>query len=480
MEDSSAGVVFFWDDDVARARRIARVIADCRAQVVPLHRLQKTRSTQRPEAAVIAAGNRTDARPRGGEALQLAASCGIRALAYADGLPQWTAVERCQVLLLGATLLLDSGADDFPCVLSQELSALLHEQAKAAEEQATLKRRFAELGLVAESGAMLDLFRLILRLARLSDVPVLITGESGTGKELLARSIHSLDATRKEGPFVAVNCAAISPGLIESEMFGHSRGAFTGAERGRKGLIRAASRGVLFLDEIGEMGLELQAKMLRVLQDGLVTAVGDETAVRSDARVIAATNRDLATMVAEGKFRADLFHRLNVVPVRVPPLRERPEDVAPLVRHFVAKFSGLKRTSGELDGDILAALCRLELRGNARQLENIVRHTLVCKRDDRPLGLADLPAQVWQELCVRQRVRGDDAGPQVSAAPAARSDVYSILSSHGWNLSQSVSHCEQQIIHAALERTKGNQTKAAELLGITPRSMYNKLRRFHI
>jgi two-component system nitrogen regulation response regulator GlnG len=479
MEDSSAGLVFFWDDDVARAKHVARIIADCRAQLVPIHRLEKTRRAHCAEAAVIAAGNRSDARPHGGEALQLAASCGIPALAYADGLPQWSAVERCQVLLLGATVLLDSAADDFPCVLTKELAALLHEQAKAAEEQATLKRQFAELGLIAESGAMLDLFRLILRLARLSDVPVLITGESGTGKELLARSIHSLDPRRRDGPFVAVNCAAISPGLIESEMFGHSRGAFTGADRGRKGLIRAASRGVLFLDEISEMGLELQAKMLRVLQDGLVTAVGEETAIRSDARVIAATNKDLAGMVAEGRFRADLFHRLNVVPMRVPPLRERPDDLEPLVRHFVAKHAELTNAPGALDKDFIAALRRLELRGNARQLENIVRHALVRKLDDKPLGLADLPVQVWQEVCVRHAARSDRAA-DASTEPAAGADFYGILSSHGWNLSESVSHCEQQIIHAALERTKGNQTKAAELLGITPRSMYNKLRRFHI
>jgi transcriptional regulator with PAS, ATPase and Fis domain len=469
--------VVVWDCDVARRSRVTSVIAACGAQPYALRGATAAPALRRSQVALVAAGERTGAPAAAAEAMRAAASSGLRVLAYADGISAWSTVERCRVLLLGAALLLDSARSDFEAALARELKALLQEQSATAAERERLQEKLAEIGVVAESTLMLQVFRLIVRLAQLSEVPVLIAGESGTGKELLARAVHRLDPKRKDGPFVAVNCAAISPNIVESELFGHARGAFTGAERARKGLIRAAAGGVLFLDEIGEMSLELQAKMLRVLQDGLVTSVGDENAVRADARIVAASNRELSRRVAEGAFRADLYHRLNVVPVKVPPLRERPEDLEPLVRHFVARHRGLAAAPAELEPEFIDALRGLELHGNARELENLVRQALVRKRDSAPLALRDLPAEVWQELCARRE--GAARAPEREApglGPGAP-DLIHILSAHGWKLSPSLGDCERHMIHAALARAKGNQTKAAELLGITPRSIYNKLRR---
>ena len=189
-------------------------------------------------------------------------------------------------------------------------------------------------GIVGESDAIKSAFRQALRVSSFSDLAVLITGESGTGKELMARAIHQLDPKRRRGPFVAINCGAISPGLAESEMFGHSRGAFTGADRDRKGFVRAADGGVLFLDEVGELGSDIQAKLLRVLQDHRVMSVGTDHDVGVDVRVIAATNRNLELMMEQGLFREDLFHRLNMLSVHLPPLRERVADLKPLVDNF--------------------------------------------------------------------------------------------------------------------------------------------------
>src|SRR5262249_49739435 len=244
---------------------------------------------------------------------------------------------------------------------------------------------------------MMAVFHTVLRISPLSDLPVLITGETGTGKGLLAHAIHQLDRKRCQGPFIALNCSALSPGLAESELFGHRRGAFTGADRDRKGLFRAAEGGVLFLDEIGELDEAVQAKLLRVLQAHRVLGIGDDHEVAVNVRIIAATHRNLEAMVQQGTFRADLWHRLHVLAIHIPPLRERPADLKPLLEHFLEKYQGL-RPAGPLSAapEFLEALTQLPLPGNAREVENLVQWVLVHKDDAAPLTLRDLPVDIWQ------------------------------------------------------------------------------------
>lgn len=465
-------VVMLWDDNVARRGQVAEIVARCGARLFEPGAEVSSPSRDSVRIVLVAVLGSSGVLLQDAERLQRASVLGLKVLAYGDGISAWSVTDQCRALLLGACVLLDSARPDFDARLVRELGSVLGELTAARAERAKLKARFADLGLVAESRSMLRLFRLILRLAQLSDLPVLISGESGTGKELVARAIHRLDARRAGGPFIAVNCAAISAGLAESELFGHRRGAFTGAERERKGLLRAAGGGVLFLDEISEMSLELQAKLLRVLQEGRVISVGDEREEALNARVLAASNRDLSAMVSDGRFRSDLFHRLNVIPVRVPAVRDRPEDIEPLVRHFIQKHQSLTAEPCVATGEFSEALRRIDLPGNARQLENIVRQALVRRIAGEPLGLRDLSTDVWQQVCACESQR--ETKPHEADA---RPGLIGILSSNGWNLSKSLGHCEREMIRAALTRSNGNQSRAAHLLGITPRSIYNKLHR---
>jgi two-component system response regulator PilR (NtrC family) len=310
------------------------------------------------------------------------------------------------------------------------------------------------LGIVGESPAMISVFRWILRVSRLSDLPALITGETGTGKELLAHAIHQLDPKRRSGPFVAVNCGAISAGLAESEFFGHRRGAYTGALQARRGLIRSAEGGILFLDEIGELGDDLQAKLLRVLQDNRVLAVGEDREVAVNVRILAASNRDLHRMVEQGRFRADLYYRVKVLSIQIPPLRERPGDLEPMIRHFLGKYQHLNPLASHSVGP-------------------------------------DLPPEVWRELSDR----GKDPSVQADQGRELRdmrrpsrkppgleidSSLASLLDGDGWSLSRSIQYCERVLLEAALHRTHGNQSQTARLLGITPRSVYNKVRKHYL
>ena len=342
-----------------------------------------------------------------------------------------------------------------------------------------------ELGIVGRSPDMLSLFRQLVRLSALSDLSTVITGETGTGKELLARALYALDAKRRGGTFVALNCGAISPALAESELFGHRRGAFTNAHRDRKGLIRAAHKGVLFLDEISELGAPLQTKLLRVLQESRVLAVGEDQEVAIDVRVVAATNRPLERLVAEGQFRADLYHRLNVMSLNVPPLRERRADIPPLVEHFTRKHRGLNgAVCSAIQSGFLEAVCRLDLPGNARQLENLVRFALVHNDGGGPLGLRDLPPNVWTDVLSHDGSPVVESPGQVSAPPEPLDGALTtyparLLAANSWNLSRSLESCERSMLEAAMRESRGNQSRAARLLGITPRSVYNKLRRYH-
>jgi two-component system response regulator AtoC len=426
------------------------------------------------------------------EAIHSLKQKGFKVICYADDAPSWPLSVRCRLLVAGAFWLLDSAAAEFVHELQHLLAHLLQAAARRRDEEARVKDVIKQLGGVGESQAIMEVFQTVCRVSPLSDLPVLITGETGTGKELLARAIHRLDLKRRQGPFVALNCSAISPGLAESELFGHRRGAFTGAERDRQGWIRAAEGGVLFLDEIGELDTALQAKLLRVLQEHRVLGVGEDREVSVSVRMIAATNRDLEAMVQHGTFRADLFHRLHVLAIHIPPLRERPADLRPLIEHFLEKNQFLKPTGPlSVDPEFIAALTQVELPGNARQVENLVRWALVNKDDGTSLTLRDLPLDIWQQVSeqgTRRRVPSEPASEEQAPPQSTPETPYqhiphsiiSLLDLNGWNLAQALQHCERLLLEAALHRTHGNQSHTARLLGLTPRSVYNKLHKHQL
>jgi len=321
-------------------------------------------------------------------------------------------------------------------------------------------------GLVGRSPEMLEIFKTIGRVAA-RDVSVLVTGESGTGKELVARAIHGA-SRRAEHPFVAVNTAAIPRELLESELFGHERGAFTGAVTARSGRFRDANGGTLFLDEIGDMSADLQAKLLRVLQDSLVTPVGGSTAQKIDVRIIAATHRDLDRAVAEGGFREDLLYRLRVVPIDIPPLRDRKGDVRALAEHFCARdgesLAGRRHVLGE------EALARLEAHdwpGNVRELENAIKRALVLASSEL-LGPEDFSFL---------RGSGPASDDSAGLAELVEGEVATALSSgeEGHLYRDVIESVERPLIQAVLRRTDGNQIRAAGLLGINRNTLRKKI-----
>jgi DNA-binding NtrC family response regulator len=407
---------------------------------------------------------------------------GFKVIACAEDAGSWPIRNKCLPLLAGAVQLLDTSSASF----SSELCHLIERTACAEMEERGEEQRIAAtmrgLGMVGQSANMMSVFRSIVRFSALSDLPVLITGETGTGKEGLARALHRLDPKRSRGPFAAVNCGAISASLAESEFFGHRRGAFTGAERDRKGLIRSAEGGVLFLDEIADLEVALQTRLLRVLQENRVLAVGEDREAEVNVRVVAASNRDLEQMIRQNKFRSDLFHRLNVLSVQVPPLRDRPGDLASLVEHFLRKYQPLT-SAGPLKAgaDFLEALQLVDLPGNVRQLENIVCQAVVGKATDLPLSLGDLPVEILLQLPRAEKgpaTRKSDL--DVFDAQAPVNFVVRVLDAYDWNLTRALEGCERYALEAAMGRMKGNQSRTARLLGITPRSVYNKLRKHQL
>src|SRR6201991_4194686 len=269
---------------------------------------------------------------------------------------------------------------------------------KEKRSEAPKNEDFDSIPLVGRSPAMQEIYRVLARLMQ-TDLTVMITGESGTGKELVARALHDY-GKRRNGPFVAINMAAIPRELIESELFGHERGAFTGATTRHIGRFEQAEGGMLFLDEIGDMPLEAQTRLLRVLQEGEYTTVGGRTPIKTDVRIIAATNRDLRQLISQGLFREDLYYRLNVVPLRLPPLRERVEDIPDMVRHFLRKAEDEGLPHKTLDNDALDLLRRHRWPGNVRELENLIRRLAVLQSGDTivaPAVMAELkePAKTF-------------------------------------------------------------------------------------
>ena len=336
------------------------------------------------------------------------------------------------------------------------------------------------LPLVGRSPAMQEIYRTVARLTQ-NDLSVLITGDSGTGKELIARALHDY-GRRKHGQFVALNMAAIPRELIESELFGHEKGAFTGASQRMAGRFSQAEGGTLFLDEIGDMPIETQTRLLRVLQEGEFTTVGGRQPIKTDVRIIAATHQDLQQMIQQGLFREDLYFRLNVVPLRVPPLRERLEDIDDLVRHFVAlgQREGLAPKSFDLDA--LSVMREHDWPGNVRELENMVRRIAALYSED----------VVTPEI-IRLELSETPSGPPTPSVPTAESlsdsltfHLNNYFSSHGQALPPNglydrvLREVERPLIELTLEATRGNQVRAAELLGINRNTLRKKIRELGI
>ncbi len=492
---NSSLTVLIWDHRPERSQVISRIISECGARarwIKDVSTIPQCVLACDCNLAIIALGASPSLGPLNLETIRSLKRQGFRVICHDEGVQFWPLSIRCQILLAGSSWLLDSAKVEFSQELCCLLGQLLQAESGRREEENRIKQSMRRLGSVGESQVIMAVFRRVLRVSPLSDVPVLIMGETGTGKELLAHAVHQLDRKRCHGPFIALNCSALSPGLAESELFGHRRGAFTGADRDRKGLIRAAEGGILFLDEIGELNDAIQAKLLRVLQENRVLGIGEDQEVPISVRIVAATNRDLDAMVQHRTFRADLFHRLNVLVIHIPPLRERPADLKPLTEHFLEKYQNLKPASSlAMDPEFMDALTQLQWPGNTRQLENMVRWVLVNKDDETPLNLRDLPLEIWQQLADQRKYPEPSAGPaDAGEAPKDStvgiprenliSSLVNLLNMNGWNLSRSLEYFERLLLEAALHKTQGNQSQTAHLLGITPRSIYNKIHKYQL
>jgi len=345
--------------------------------------------------------------------------------------------------------------------LMHTLGAAIEKRRLKAENaylRAQLQDRFKIDGMIGRTPIMGQLFELLRTVAATSST-VLVTGETGTGKELAARAIHD-GSPRRNQKFVAINCSAIPETLLEAELFGHVRGAFTGAVANRQGRVEQANRGTLFLDEIGTMSPALQAKLLRVLQAREFERVGDSQTVKVDVRVVAATNSDLKKMVAEGSFREDLFYRLNVIPVRLPSLRERRADIPLLAQHFLERLSRESPDRGRvtLAQDAQQALMAFDWPGNVRQLENVIERAFALSPGRSQIHLADL-------------------SPELQRMPVTADPSDYVLPDTGLDLDELVCRFELTLIKRALDRTGGNKRAAAELLRLKRTTLIEKLKR---
>lgn len=350
------------------------------------------------------------------------------------------------------------GAYDYitkPCRLN-ELDILLkkaYEKRQLSKENVSLKRlatsREQENVMISQSDKMKQVFNLINKVA-VTDSTVLIYGESGTGKELVARDIHQ-KSKRNKHPFVAVNCAALQETLLESELFGHVKGAFTGAHETRLGLFEVADKGTLFLDEVGELPINIQAKLLRVLESGEIRRLGDSKSIFIDTRIITATNKDIASEVKKGSFREDLFFRINIVHISLPPLRERKDDIPLLVQHFLETHR-INTTEKKVCPDALRSMMKYNWPGNIRELENVIENLMIIV-DDEKIGVCNLPEEIRGYSGTNDNVLDTDA---------------------------SLSELERQHIINTLSKINGNKTRVAETLGISIKTLYNKLKSYNI
>jgi two-component system nitrogen regulation response regulator GlnG len=366
-----------------------------------------------------------------------------------------------------------------------DLSTLVQTVGRALEQAAkpanfNRPHNSDNLPIVGRSAAMQDIYRIIARLTQ-TDLTAMIIGESGTGKELVARALHDYGRRRK-GPFVAVNMAAIPRELIESELFGHEKGAFTGAHARLPGRFEQAEGGTLFLDEIGDMPLEAQTRLLRVLQQGEYTSVGGATPIRTNVRIIAATHRDLRQLINQGQFREDLFFRLNVVPLRLPPLRERAEDIPDLVRHFLARAESEGLPRKQLSSAAIDRLMQHRWPGNVRELENLIKRLMAIESDNE-IGAASVERELAASPAPTEAkpVTSADGLPEFMENYLSR-----LFASFGASLpppglyERVLGDVEPALFRACLAATNGNQLRAAELLGINRNTLRAKLRQFNI
>jgi DNA-binding NtrC family response regulator len=345
--------------------------------------------------------------------------------------------------------------------LMHALNAALEQRRLKSENaylRAQLQERYSFEGIVGRSRTMRDLFQLLETVASTAST-ILVTGETGTGKEVVARAIHH-NSPRRAQRFVAINCSAIPETLLEAELFGHVRGAFTGAVGTRQGRIEQAHRGTLFLDEVATMSMPLQMKLLRVLQEREFERVGDSHTMKVDVRVIAATNAELRRMVADATFREDLYYRLNVIPVRLPPLRERKEDIPLLVGHFLQKFCGeAGRPAMTISQSAMRALMAYGWPGNIRQLENAIERAVALSGGRTQVESADLPPEIQQ---------AGDEPPTVAGLP---------FPEEGLDFESFIAGIEREMIRRSLERTNGNKGAAARLLNLKRTTLVEKLKR---
>jgi len=356
-------------------------------------------------------------------------------------------------------------------VVNRALSLKPSEQVPANDGAAAER-----LPIVGRSPAMQDIYRTVARLMN-TDLTVMITGESGTGKELVARALHDF-GRRRGGPFIAVNMAAIPRELIESELFGHEKGSFTGAMTRVSGRFEQAEGGTLFLDEIGDMPPEAQTRLLRVLQDGRFTTVGGRTAIKANVRIVAATHRDLTQLIKNGLFREDLFYRLNVVPIRIPPLRQRSEDVPELVSHFLAESANEGLPPKSLEMSALERLKAYRWPGNVRELENLVKR-LVALYNEPVIGVDVVELELAG--AAQRQVGPEEAQPKTLAGTIERHlrDYFDghngALPPHGL-YDRVLRELERPLISLTLVATRGNQVKAAEVLGLNRNTLRKKIR----
>jgi DNA-binding NtrC family response regulator len=339
------------------------------------------------------------------------------------------------------------------------------------EERRTLRRAMSRAvdrgAIVGRSDIMQEVFRLVEQVAPARST-ILITGESGTGKELIAQAIH--EASPRAGkPFVTVNSSNIPSELLESELFGHTRGAFTGAVAAKKGLFEVADNGSIFLDEIGDIPPETQARLLRVIQEREFTPLGDTSPRRVDVRIIAATNIELREAVKQGTFREDLYYRLSVVPIELPPLRDRREDILPLAQHFIRKYNeeNARKVSEQIAPEVLALLEAYSWPGNVRELENAIERAVVIAPGD----------EITRE-CLRTEVSDPEAALAVARASAGSAAALDI--GRGVNFYDEVRRFEIDLIRRALEQTVGHQSRAARLLGMNPTTLNSKIKTYNI